>query len=186
MLTNEDVYKKCCKDCKIIKNITEFSKCNGYRDGHRSKCRDCIKEQRKIYNKSENGRNKRRAYAIKRRANILYKLHHTVRNNITNSLRRNRQNKNGKSIKSFLPYTIKELKIHLETLWEPWMNWQNYGKADVNRRTWQIDHIIPTSLLPYDSMNHPNFLKCWDLKNLRPLESIQNINKRNNLIGDLI
>ena len=57
------------------------------------------------------------------------------------------------------------------------MSWENYGIY------WQIDHIYPQSLLPYDSMDHPNFLKCWSLDNLRPLEATENIRKGNKLIS---
>lgn len=178
--------EKICNECKISKKIENFHVHSSYKDGYKNKCKECVAKQRKLYCLSENGRRKRKEYAQKRRADIFYRLHHTVRHNITNSLKRSRQNKNKQSIKSFLPYTIKELKAHLEKLWEPWMNWSNYGKASIERKTWQIDHIIPTSLLPYDSMSHPNFLKCWDLLNLRPLESIQNINKRNKITGEFL
>ena len=41
------------------------------------------------------------------------------------------------------------------------------------------DHIYPQSLLPYDSLDHPNFQKCWALDNLQPLEHIANIRKSN-------
>ncbi len=176
---------KTCNYCKNIKELNQFHKCITCKDGYRNKCRSCISVQRKQYTESEQGKIKRRNYAIKRRSSLIYRLHHTVRHNITNSLKRSRQNKNNKSIKSYLPYTIKELKEHLETLWDSWMNWSNYGKASKQKRTWQIDHIIPTSALPYNSMEHPNFLKCWDLSNLRPLESIENINKRNKILGDI-
>lgn len=174
---------KNCKYCNQSKNLIDFHKHKTSKDGYRNKCKICVAKQRKSYNESDNGKRKRQEYAKKRRLSLFYRLHHTVRHNITNSLRRQRQNKNKQSIKSFLPYTIKELKQHLESLWEPWMNWSNYGKASVSNKTWQIDHIIPTSLLPYDSMSHPNFLKCWNLSNLRSLESIENINKRNKIGG---
>lgn len=77
-----------------------------------------------------------------------------------------------------LPYTPDELRVHLETHpeWEDWMNWDNYGNGD---GLWNIDHIIPQSLLLYDSLEHPNFLKCWALENLRPLCSIKNSSKGN-------
>jgi len=42
-----------------------------------------------------------------------------------------------------------------------------------------IDHIIPQSKLRYDSLDHPNFQKCWALENLRPICSIENIRKSN-------
>ena len=84
---------------------------------------------------------------------------------------------------SFLPYTIEELKCHLELQFDPWMNWHNHGKYnskiwDDNNQltwTWQIDHIIPQSDFVYLSMQDDSFRKCWDLSNLRPLSSKQNL-----------
>lgn len=63
------------------------------------------------------------------------------------------------------------------------MNWNNHGKYDSktwddndsSTWTWQLDHIIPHSDLPYQSMTDENFLKCWALDNLRPLSSKQNL-----------
>jgi len=70
-----------------------------------------------------------------------------------------------------LPYSPKELKKHIESLWEPWMSWKNHGRINNEKKTWEIDHIIPQSELKYDSFEHPNFLKCWSLKNMRPMET---------------
>lgn len=50
-------------------------------------------------------------------------------------------------------------------LFELWINWNNYGvyrsstwnDQDSSTWAWQIDHIIPQSRLPYDSMEHSNF-----------------------------
>lgn len=47
-----------------------------------------------------------------------------------------------------------------------------------------IDHIIPQSALLYNSLEHPNFLKCWALENLRPLDARENILKRNKIITE--
>jgi hypothetical protein len=87
-----------------------------------------------------------------------------------------------KEILKRLPYTADELRLHIESLWEPWMNWDNYGKFDKNKKTWQIDHIIPQSKLPFDFLDHKNFLKLWALENLQPLETIANIKKGNKII----
>lgn len=35
--------------------------------------------------------------------------------------------KDNKSITRYLPYTTKDLNDHLESLFEPWMNWDNHG-----------------------------------------------------------
>ncbi len=85
----------------------------------------------------------------------------------------------------YLGYTIKELKQHLESQFEPWMNWNNHGKYkcdtwndnDSSTWTWQIDHIIPQCTLLYMSMEDKNFKKCWALNNLRPLSAKENIIK---------
>jgi hypothetical protein len=86
--------------------------------------------------------------------------------------------KNGKSILNYLPYSINELKKHLESLWEPWMNWNNYGgRTNDPRLTWHIDHIKPHSSFSYTSMEDIEFRECWALSNLQPLEKIANIKK---------
>jgi len=75
-----------------------------------------------------------------------------------------------------LPYTPEQLKEHLEKQFQPGMSWDNYGSE------WDIDHIYPQSLLPYDSFDHPNFQRCWSLDNLQPLDKIANIKKSNKIL----
>jgi len=92
-------------------------------------------------------------------------------------------NKNSKSSFKYLPYTVQELKKHIESQFEPWMTWDNWGSYrvklwdddDISTWTWQIDHIICQADLPYDSMDHINFKKCWALCNLRPYSSKSNL-----------
>ena len=88
-------------------------------------------------------------------------------------------NKFGLSISKYLPYSMIELKEHLEKQFEPWMNWNNHGSVKSDHKTWQIDHIIPQSKFPYTYMSDDNFKKCWALENLQPLEAIANIKKSN-------
>jgi hypothetical protein len=91
--------------------------------------------------------------------------------------------KNGESIASHLPYTIQELKNHLESQFEYWMNWGNQGvyrvetwnDFDPTTWTWQLDHIMPQSDLPYTTMEEENFRECWKLSNLRPYSAKQNL-----------
>ena len=40
---------------------------------------------------------------------------------------------------------------------------------------WNIDHVVPRSALKFDSLDHPNFAKCWALENIRPLEFMENV-----------
>lgn len=120
----------------------------------------------------------RAAYSQWKRQNPVNKLRNSVSNSIRRMLKNNGSYKRKKSIRNFLPYTIGELKLHLENLWKPWMNWENYGGLSNDpRRTWHIDHIKPHSSFFYMSMNDSAFLECWALSNLRPLEKKANMSK---------
>lgn len=88
-------------------------------------------------------------------------------------------NKNKKATFDFLPYTIDELYYHLESKFESWMNWDNYGHG---RGKWTIDHIKPDSSFDYKSVDDKEFQECWALDNLQPLEFIANVKKGNNII----
>lgn len=81
-----------------------------------------------------------------------------------------KQRKGGKSILPFLPFTIDQLKDHLESLFESWMSWDNYG-------SWHVDHRIPQIVFSYESLDDPVFRECWSLSNLRPLRAADNLAK---------
>lgn len=112
-----------------------------------------------------------------------FKLRRRVSSQIRCHMKRFGFAKNGKSALNFLPYTIEQLRTYLESKFESWMNWANYGSYnkkfwkdnDPSTWTWQIDHIIPQHKLPYTSMEDDNFKKCWALENLRPYSSKQNL-----------
>ena len=108
----------------------------------------------------------------KRKNDIVFALRCNVSSQVSMVLKRNTGDKDGQSVMKYLPYTIDQLKEHIEKQFEPWMSWENYGE-------WHIDNIYPHSKLPYDNMEHPNFLKAWALENLQPLEAIENIRKGN-------
>lgn len=119
--------------------------------------------------------------------NPYLKLRANVSKTIRKYLKKQNISKCNVSILKFLPYSIQEMKKHLENLFEPWMNWNNWGIYnaknwdDANKKTWtwQIDHVIPQSALYYQSMEDENFKKCWDLNNIRPLSAKENCLKSN-------
>jgi len=130
--------------------------------------------------------------ANKRETDPSFKFMFNVSAIIRYMLKSQGSSKQGKSCKTKLPFTSEELCAHLENLFthpdslgpngEVWMTKENHGnyiKSKWNDKdpatwTWQIDHIKPHSDYPYDSMDHPNFLKVWNLSNLRPLSSKRN------------
>jgi hypothetical protein len=112
-----------------------------------------------------------------------YKLRTLVSSRISAALKSAGASKSNTTFTKYVPYTMQDLQEHLTKQFEPWMTWQNWGKYnaetwndnDQSTWTWQLDHIIPRSELPYSSMEDENFHKCWALENLRPLSAKQNI-----------
>jgi len=89
--------------------------------------------------------------------------------------------KNGESVWKYLPYTPKELRDHLERQFESWMNWGNHGNKPGD---WNMDHIKAHSRFKY-KLGDAEFLKCFALSNLRPLERLKNLRKGTKIILDL-
>lgn len=132
-----------------------------------------IRKNQRLYR--ETHKQERNLYEKDRKASDpVYKLRRNIGTAIYKMLT---QKKCNLSVMDFLPYSIEELKIHLENQFTEQMSWENYGIY------WHIDHIYPQSLLPYTSMEDDNFKRCWSLDNLRPLNAIENIKKSNRIIG---
>lgn len=153
---------------------------------------DSIYEQKKTYRKDNVRYNlyQNEYIKLRRKRDPLFKLRKNISSQIFIYLKRQGGNKSNFSIMKYLPYSIQELKEHLEKQFEPWMTWKNSGnyrldqwdENDPTTWTWQLDHIVPQSKLPYSSMEDNNFKKCWALENLRPYSAKQNIldSSRNN------
>jgi hypothetical protein len=139
-----------------------------------------LKEQAKIYR--DNNKDKRNEYEKNRKSNdILYKLTCSIRSLIKESIKRKGGNKPTKT-ENILGCSFEEFKQHLESKFEDWMNWDNYGNPkdgilELNK-TWDIDHIIPTS----SATTEDELIKLNHYSNLQPLCSFVNRNiKKNNL-----
>ena len=103
----------------------------------------------------------------------IYKLKHLMRNIIRYSFKRKGISKKYRSI-YILGCSYEELKIHLESKFESWMNWENYGNPkdgifEINK-TWDIDHIIPLST----AKTEEEITKLNHYTNLQPLCSYTN------------
>ena len=167
----------------VILNVRNYRKENS----------DIINENKKEYYESNkaNIKYKNNIYdRERRRSDTLYRLRKNLSKSIYRALIAVEGSKSGQSVMKYLPYSIKELKEHLESQFEPWMTWANHGSyisdkyndSDPTTWTWHIDHIIPQSKLLYSSMEEENFQKSWALSNLRPLKSIDNIKKGNKIL----
>ena len=148
---------------------------------YRNKNKESIKNQRLEYRKNNKQKINKQQYKyekIKLKTSINYKL----KKNISTIIRRCLRFKKNSIIK-ILNYTIDDLKNHLESLFEPWMNWDNYGSYnyknwkdnDLSTWKWNIDHIMPQSSFSFSSTEDEEFKKCWSLNNLRPYSAKQNV-----------
>ena len=79
-----------------------------------------------------------------------------------------KKNKGGRKWENLVGYTLKDLTIHLENLFDENTNWENYGSY------WELDHIKPKNTFTYIDAEDKEFKECWALSNLRPLEKILN------------
>lgn len=191
-----------CSKCKVYKTSEHFWKQRGTRDGLYSCCILCKKVMEATEARKANRRkchrewvkkNTRRSLDTwnrwdkkKRAQDPVYKLRRNVKNAVLFSMKGRkfdlRTKRLTEAIFEHLPYSPNELKNHIESLWKPWMNWSNHGRYSSRKKTWQIDHIIPQSKLPFSSFDDENFQKLWALKNLRPLETVANIKKGNKVV----
>lgn len=97
----------------------------------------------------------------------------SIRRTITNSIARNGYSKKTKTYK-ILGCSFIEFKAHLESKFEPWMNWGNYGNPkdgiyELNK-TWDIDHKVPLST----AITEEDVIKLNHYTNLQPMCSYTN------------
>ena len=96
---------------------------------------------------------------------MLYKLSCNIKTLISNSLKSKNFIKQNKTTK-ILGCSIEKFKQHLESKFESWMNWNNYGKYNGTfNYGWDIDHKIPTA----SSKSEEELLILNHYTNLQPL-----------------
>ena len=170
---------KVCSKCKIEKDFNEFHRCTSNKSGYKSACKDCESQRRKNYyenNKEkelERGKNYckknryiKNEYVRNRRKNDnLFRLTLNIRTLIGQKIRNGGYTKRSKT-NDILGCSYEEFKNYLESRFETWMNWDNYGKynGELNYG-WDIDHIIPVG----SSITEKDLIKLNHYTNLQPL-----------------
>ncbi len=167
-----------CNKCNIVKELECFHKDNSKPSGFRRICKECLKtpeakaktkHYRSLY------RNKTRirhtAYMkLRCQTDKLFKLSQNTSTLINNALKRKKFAKKGRTCE-ILGCSYEEFKTYLESKFESWMNWDNYGKYNSEFNFgWDIDHIIPIS----SGKNEDEILKLNHYSNLQPLCSKTN------------
>jgi hypothetical protein len=99
------------------------------------------------------------------KSDTLFKLTKYLKSGITKSLKRMCYTKKSRS-HEILGCSYDEFKLYIESKWEPWMTWDNYGKYNGNECFgWDIDHYIPVS----SAKTEEALLKLLHYSNLQPL-----------------
>jgi len=177
----KDYYKKNKEsmDQQAKENPNKKHNNKRYHDAHRiknneksKKWNDINKEEKKelsrLYyiEKKDLLNEKQNKYNKKRKENDpLFKLVANIRSLIYNSINRQGYKKSSKS-QEIIGCSFEEFKLHLESKFESWMTWENYGKynGELNYG-WDIDHIIPTS----STTSEDGIVKLNHYTNLQPL-----------------
>lgn len=209
--------KKPCGKCLEVKNLDDFYPENKMKCGRKTSCKTCDKASNlKHYNSLTAAQKKEYYLKIKEwkkinkikykhkkkpESRIKKQIRHRLKEYIDRFFKENYSNDNvGVWKLKWTSCTAKELKEHLESLFQDGMSWDNYGPGyklnengkviyDENGNTiplkqWHVDHILPVS--KFDLTNPEAIKHINHYKNLRPEWSNENLLKSNKIIGELI
>lgn len=184
----DKIYKLENKDDITLQNKTYYESNKDKQKQYRQDNKIIIAEKRKDYNiknksilvqkrKLHYELNKE-TYLLKARLYLnnkyktdnLFKLRVISRNLIRKSIKRNGYSKNAKT-QEILGYSFEEFKLHLESKFTDWMNWDNHGLYNGSPNYgWDIDHIKPLA----SATTENELLKLNHYTNLQPLCSYIN------------
>ena len=106
----------------------------------------------------------------KMKNDLVYRLKIKLRKKIGKSLRNKGYTKNSRTY-DILGCSYKDFKIYIESLWEDWMNWENYGLYNGKENYgWDFDHIVPLSSAKCEE----DIIKLNHYTNIQPLCSYVN------------
>lgn len=136
---------------------------------------EILREKEKKYRKNnlEKCHLRDKAYRAGKKDNLMYKLNLAMRGGIYKALK---ENKGGLHWETLIPYTLDSFTCHVLRQLEEGMTLENYGMGEGK---WNIDHIRPIASFTFKTKDDVSFQECWQLKNLRPMWSIENTRKNN-------
>jgi hypothetical protein len=154
-----------CRDCyfKIWKENNSENQLiyhKKYRQNNKTKI------SKQVRNWRENNKDKEKAWYAEKRKDPIYRLAHNLRSRLYDFLKGKIKHKNTESLTGC---SFEELKKHLESQFEPEMNWENYGSY------WSVDHKEPfISIDPNDKIA---IERITHYSNLKPLTIDENSRK---------
>jgi hypothetical protein len=175
-------FKKDCKECNAKagrgyyhKNIESRLK---YAKEHYNANKDKMLARHKIYmqkNKATVYKKDRERKKLREKTDIRYRLRRQYKGLLYSGFKRQGLLKGGRSCKDFIGCSFEEFRKHIESQFEPWMNWDNYGKNG-----WHFGHKICCEL--FDLTDEKQVKICFHYTNLRPEDGLQNITNQDFLL----
>ena len=197
---------KVCKKCNLEKDLSEFY-FRKDSSKYRNDCKECFGSKTKDrrlknpdymkdylkewniknpeYNSSyckewrlKNPKSYRNYYNDRIKIDNLFKVRQSIRKTISSSFRNTSFRKSSKTA-IILGCTFEDFKLYLESMFEPWMNWENKGLYNGKLNYgWDIDHKIPVS----SATTEEELVKLNHYTNLQPLCSKINRDIKKNKI----
>jgi len=175
--------------CKICNNVKRRKRTAKNKDLLNEWKRNYLKnnpEQRekhlkrlKIYNEKNIEKHRKYALALEKKRLKTDKVF-LIRKNIKQSIKHSFKKKDVKckeKMQNILGCTYKEFKQYIESKFESWMTWDNYGKFNGELKCgWDIDHIIPVS----SANSEEEIIKLSHYTNFQPLCSKVNRHIKSN------
>jgi hypothetical protein len=134
------------------------------REANPEKSREYILEYNRTHKEQRAARVRERRHTDPN-FNVLCRLQSQMYNATT----RAKSEKYGRTLE-LLGCSVQELRVHLESQFQPGMTWENYGSHG-----WHIDHILPC--ISFDMTNPAEQRACFHWSNLQPLWESDNIRK---------
>ncbi len=163
---------------KVYDNKKPCHKGHNKRYTNNGVCIECSKEYResskgKAITKKSQARPEYRKARMAYVGNLLatdteYRIAANLRGRLNQALKR--QYKKGSAVAD-LGCTVEEFKQYIESLFQPGMSWDNWG-----RDTWHLDHKRP--LASFDLSDREQFLQACHYTNYQPLWAVENLAKR--------
>lgn len=134
-----------------------------------------IKEKQKIWDETNKEKMKeynKNYFNTKYKTNIQYRVKSAISSRMRDCIKK----KHGALV--YIGCSIDVFINWIEYQFDCYMSWENYGSY------WHLDHVLPCS--SFNLSREEEVFKCFNWKNMRPLEGRQNISKSNKIDTDVI
>ena len=137
------------------------------KEWHLKNPREVPQDQKEYLSRPETKEKRQNRMRNKYKTDINFRLTDLCRRRLSQALKGNSKTA---STMELIGCTVEELRQHIESLFEPWMNWENQGLGG-----WDIDHI--KACFHFNMENPQQQRECFNWRNLQPMEHIANIKK---------